>query len=49
MLGAHCQLLHLHIIEHQNPFDEIHQFAFTPSTEIEEIFKYEIEIPGHEM
>ena len=44
MLGAHRQLLYLHIIEHQYPFDEIHQFAFTPSTEIKEIPEYEIEI-----
>ena len=49
MLGTHHQLLYLHIIEHQDPFDEIHQFAFTPITEIEEIPEYEIEIPGHEM
>ncbi|KAF8486573.1 hypothetical protein JB92DRAFT_3130896 [Gautieria morchelliformis] len=47
MLGAHRQLLYLHIIEHQDPFDEIHQFAFTPRTDIEEIPEYKTEIPGH--
>ncbi|KAF8485542.1 hypothetical protein JB92DRAFT_3148693, partial [Gautieria morchelliformis] len=49
MLGAHRQLLYLHIIEHQDPFDEIHLFAFTPRTEIEEIPEYKTEIPGHEI
>ncbi|KAF8520557.1 hypothetical protein JB92DRAFT_3141474 [Gautieria morchelliformis] len=47
MLGAHRQLLYLHIIEHQDPLDELHQFEFTPISEIEEIPEYEIETPGH--